>query len=317
LMEWIFHRRVADFGQMSTLPQGLRQSLGEKFTLRVLEFASREISKRDGAQRLNFRAADGKSIPAVCLSGKEEGGERHSLCLSTQVGCAWGCAFCASGRLKFQRNLTVSEILGQVFGAEEATGKKVDSLLFMGMGEPLANYSNLRLALHALRSPMGFNYGARHVTVSTSGLVPQMLKLCTEAPKMNLAVSLHAADDETRRRLMPKAAEWPIKEVLKAAWAYQKGAGGGRVTFEYVLLRGINDSLRAAQRLSNLLRGRKAWVNLIPYNPVPGLPYEKPEEVAVRRFEEVLVTRGIFVRLRRPQGDDISSGCGQLGNPAR
>ncbi len=243
--------------------------------------------------------------------------ERASLCLSTQVGCAWGCVFCASGRVPFQRNLTPSEILEQIFAAEETSGRRIQSILFMGMGEPLANYDNLRAALNVIRSPLGLNLGARHVTVSTTGLAPAVKKLAEDGPKVNLAISLHAADDETRKKILPKSSAWPLKDLLRAAWDYQKATGGARLTFEYILLDGINDSIREAQRLSNLLRGKKAWVNLIAYNPVPGLPYRRSSEEATAAFAKVLEQREIFVRIRKPQGTDIAAGCGQLGEPVR
>jgi 23S rRNA (adenine2503-C2)-methyltransferase len=342
IQEWIFAKRAKTFSAMTTLPQALRERLDKQFRLRTLRLVSQETSARDGTQRLFFKTMDDKDVSAVFLPGRkeEEDGEeeaapessaegaaarqgrgnsagRYSLCMSTQVGCAWGCVFCASGLVKFQRNLTAAEIMDQLMLAEEATGKKVSSLLFMGMGEPLANYNNLLWALRCFRAPGAFNYGARHVTVSTSGLVPQVLKLAEEGPKVNLAVSLHAADDVTRARILPKSSQWPMKDLLKASWAYQKTIGGGRVTFEYILLKGVNDSLRAAQRLSNLLRDKKAWVNLIAYNPVPGLKWGKPDPESVRKFAEVLSSRGIFVRVRKPQGTDIAAGCGQLGKPQK
>lgn len=281
----------------------------------VPEIPSDKQGPGSGGQGSAEGAAPAGEIALLEEEADEEG--RYSLCMSTQVGCAWGCVFCASGLVKFQRNLSAAEIMEQLILAEEATGKKVSSLLFMGMGEPLANYNNLLWALRCFRAPGAFNYGARHVTVSTSGLVPQILKLAEEGPKVNLAVSLHAADDETRRKILPKSSQWAIKDLLKASWAYQKTIGGGRVTFEYILLKGVNDSLRAAQRLSNLLRDKKAWVNLIAYNPVPGLRWQKPDHESVMKFAEVLSSRGIFVRVRKPQGTDIAAGCGQLGKPQK
>ncbi|MBI4395696.1 MAG: 23S rRNA (adenine(2503)-C(2))-methyltransferase RlmN [Elusimicrobia bacterium] len=316
VQEWVFQKRAKTFSDMSNLPAALREKWDKELPLRVLKLAGRETSARDGTTRLVYQTGDGHSFSAVFLparSGEDE--ERHSLCLSSQVGCAWACAFCASGKVKLKRNLFASEILEQILWAEEVMGKKINSLLFMGMGEPLANYNNVLWALRCLRSPLGFGYGARHVTVSTSGLVPQIFKLSEEAPKVNLAISLHAADDEVRQKIMPKASVWPIKELLKSAWAFQRSMGGVRVTFEYILLKGVNDSLRTAQRLSNLLRGRGAWVNVIVYNPVPGLPYERPSDEAIDRFAKVLSDRGIFVRVRKPQGTDITAGCGQLGEP--
>lgn len=319
VQEWIFTRRAKAFSEMTNLPEALRRRLNENFRLRALTLTKKEVSERDGTTRLFFETLDKRPVSAVFLPSTrgEEGEERYSLCLSSQVGCAWGCVFCASGRVRFDRNLEPSEIMDQVFLAEEATGKKIGSLLFMGMGEPLANYNNLLWALRCFRSPLAFNYGGRHITVSTCGLVPQILKLSEEAPKVNLAISLHAADDETRAKILPRSSRWPIKDLLKAAWAYQKRMDNVRVTFEYILLKGVNDSIQMAQRLSNLLRERRAWVNLIVYNPVEGLPYERPSSPRVDEFEKVLTDRGIFVRVRKPQGVDISAGCGQLGEPTR
>ena len=313
---WVFEKRAASFSEMTDLPADLRTRWESAFRLRTAAFLRQDTSAEDGTARLFFKAADGRDFSTVYLPARKETEDRASLCLSTQVGCAWGCVFCASGRVAYERNLSPSEILEQIFGAEKATGRRAQSLLFMGMGEPLANLDNLRIALGAIRSPLGLNIGARHVTVSTSGLVPAIRQLAQEGPRGNLAISLHAADDETRRKVLPKSSAWSIKDLLSAAWDYQKLAGGGgRVTFEYILLAGINDSIREAQRLSNLLRGKKAWVNLIAYNPVAGLPYRRPDDETVRAFAKVLEDRGLFVRLRKPQGTDIEAGCGQLGRP--
>jgi 23S rRNA (adenine2503-C2)-methyltransferase len=317
VQEWAFIKRVPSFDKMTNLPQALRESLSSRLSLRgALTWAGEEVSSQDGTSRLLYKTRDRRTVSAVFLpaKGKDADEARYSLCISTQVGCAWGCVFCASGRVKYERNLTSAEIIEQVMLAEEMKKEKIGSLLFMGMGEPLANYQNVVTALSFLRSPLGLGFGARHVTVSTSGLVPQILKLAEEAPKVNLAVSLHAADDETRRQILPKSSHWTIKELLKAAWVYQKSQGN-QVTFEYIMLKDVNDSQRMAQRLSNLLRYKNAWVNLIAYNPVPGLPYAASSEETMNNFAEILKGRGIFVRLRKPQGVDIQAGCGQLGEP--
>ena len=313
IQTWIFDRRAKTFGEMSDLPQVLREKWDGGFRLRTLTLSRREVSAQDGTARLFFETADKRRFSSVYLPAKGGEGDRSALCLSTQIGCAWGCVFCASGRVSLERNLTTAEIVEQVLWAEEAFGHKITSLVFMGMGEPLANFSHLVQALQILRSPLGLNFGARHVTVSTTGLVPQIPMLAAAAPKVNLAISLHAADDETRKKLLPKSSVWPIKDLLKAAWDYQRVTGRGRVTFEYILIKGVNDSEREAQRLANLLRAKKAWVNLIAYNPVAGVPYESPTEQSMRLFAKILTDRGLFVRLRKPQGTDISAGCGQLG----
>jgi 23S rRNA (adenine2503-C2)-methyltransferase len=313
IQTWIFDRRAKTFGEMSDLPQPLREKWDKEFRLRSLALSRREVSAQDGTARLFFETLDKRRFSSVYLPAKGGEGDRSALCLSTQIGCAWGCVFCASGRVALERNLTASEMVEQVLWAEEAFGHKINSLVFMGMGEPLANFLKLVHALQILRSPMGLNFGARHVTVSTTGLVPQIQMLAASAPKINLAISLHAADDETRKKLLPKSSVYSIKDLLKSAWDYQYATGRGRVTFEYILIKGVNDSEREAQRLANLLRAKKAWVNLIAYNPVAGLPYESPTEQSMRAFAKILTERGLFVRLRKPQGTDIAAGCGQLG----
>lgn len=312
LSDWIFKKRVKDFSQMTNLPSTFRKSLAEKYRIHNLTFDHAHASELDGTTRYFFKTEDGQTVSCVYLPFKE----RRSLCLSTQVGCAWGCVFCASGRVKFERNLSAAEILDQIFLVEEHAKEELDSLLFMGMGEPLANYNALVEALQKIRSPLGFGMGARHVTVSTCGLVPHIEKLAEEAPKVNLAISLHAANDELRKQLLPKSSRWPIRELMNAAKTYSKKTGA-RVTFEYIVLDGINDSERDAKRLANLVRGPAQhgdyWVNLIAYNPVPNLPYKKPDPKKIDEFEAILKSRNVPVRLRKPQGVDIGAGCGQLG----
>ncbi len=313
IADWIFNRRVKRFQQMTDLPQGFRQKLEDGFLLRSLTPAGREKSQIDGTTRYFFTTSDGASVPCVYLPFQG----RHSLCLSTQVGCAWGCVFCASGKVKFQRNLTVQEICDQIFFVEELTGHKLDSLLFMGMGEPLSAYTALLSALHLIRGSLYFNFGARYVTVSTCGLVPQIEKLAQEAPKVNLAISLHAAYDDLRKTILPNASKWTIKEVISATKLFSK-IQKTKVTFEYILLDGVNDSEQDAKRLANLLRNfvdkGDYHVNLIAYNPIVGLPFQTSPHAKMSLFEEILRSRHIPVFLRKPQGTDIQAGCGQLGD---
>jgi 23S rRNA (adenine2503-C2)-methyltransferase len=312
LAEWIFVKRATSFEKMSNLPASLRAALSAKYVVRSLEIDSAKTSTLDGTTRYFYKTRDGEIVSCVYLPFED----RQSLCISTQVGCAWGCVFCASGLVKFERNLTAAEIVDQILLAEAASGKKIDSVLFMGMGEPLGNYLNLVNALQIIRSKFGLNLGARHVTVSTCGLAPQIEKLATEAPKVNLAISLHASNDELRKQLLPKSSKWTIKELMNAAKIYSKTTGA-RVTFEYIVIDGVNDSERDAKRLANLVRGPAEhgdyWVNLIAYNPVPGLPYKKPSDEKIEAFKEILSMRRVPVRLRKPQGVDIGAGCGQLG----
>ena len=312
ILEWIFKKRVTSFSQMSSLSADLRKKLEEKYALRSLMLDNAATSEIDGTTRYFFKTQDGGTVSCVYLPFEN----RRSLCISSQVGCAWGCVFCASGRVKFERNLTAAEIIDQILLVEKAAGRPLDSLLFMGMGEPLANYNNLVEALGMIRSPLALGFGARHVTVSTCGLVPQIIKLADDVPKINLAISLHAANDELRKKLLPKSSSWPIKELMNAAKTFSMKTGS-RVTFEYIVLDGVNDSEQDAKRLANLVRGPAQhgdyWVNLIAYNPVPGLPYKKPSMETIEKFKEILETRHVPVRLRKPQGVDIGAGCGQLG----
>lgn len=312
LAEWIFKKRAKNFSDMSNLPAALRQKLSDAYTVRTLELDHAVTSKEDGTTRYFFKTQDNQMVTCVYLPFEE----RQSLCLSTQVGCAWGCVFCASGKVPFERNLTPAEIIDQIVIVEEASGKKLDSLLFMGMGEPLANYRNLIEALRMIRADVALNFGARHVTVSTCGLVPQIEMLADEAPKVNLAISLHASNDELRKKLLPKSSKWTIKELMTAAKNFSKKTRS-RVTFEYIVLDAMNDSEQDAKRLANLVRGPAQhgdyWVNLIAYNPVPGLPYRRPTDERIEAFKSILADRHVPVRLRKPQGVDIGAGCGQLG----
>ena len=312
LVDWVFKKRATHFSKMSSLPAPFRQKLEKIYTVHSLELDHATTSQQDGTTRYFFKTHDKQIVSCVYLPFED----RRSLCISTQVGCAWGCVFCASGRVKFERNLTVAEIVDQIMITEKAVGHPIDSVLFMGMGEPLANYRALVDALHVIRSPLGLGFGARHVTVSTCGLVPQIEMLADEAPKVNLAISLHASNDELRKQLLPKSSKWTIKELMNAAKTFSKKTKS-RVTFEYIVLAGVNDSEQDAKRLANLVRGPAEhgdyWVNLIAYNPVPGLSYRAPTEERIEAFKEILADRRVPVRLRKPQGVDIGAGCGQLG----
>jgi 23S rRNA (adenine2503-C2)-methyltransferase len=312
LAEWVFKKRVRTFGEMTNLPAALRIKLEETVAFPSLAIDKSLVSSNDETSRYMMKTQDDKIVSCVYLPFEE----RQSLCLSSQVGCAWGCVFCASGLVKLERNLTAGEIIDQIMLTEHLSKKSLDSLLFMGMGEPLANYANLIAALRVIRAPVGLNFGARHVTISTSGLVPQILKLADDAPKVNLAISLHASNDELRQALLPKSSQWPIKELMNAAKIFSKKTGS-RVTFEYIILDGVNDSEIDAKRLANLVRGPAQhgdyWVNLIAYNPVPGLPFKKPMPEKIEQFKGILKSRHVPVRLRKPQGVDIGAGCGQLG----
>jgi 23S rRNA (adenine2503-C2)-methyltransferase len=308
IYEWFFKKGAASFEAMSDLPAGLRQKLSERYRLHPLRLDHKETSAEDGTVRYYFRGHDGEPVSTVFLPSDE----RLALCLSTQVGCSYRCAFCASGLVPFQRQLSAAEILDQVLLIRNDQKRMPTSLLFMGMGEPLANYTQVVQAIRWMTSPIGLAMSPSRIVVSTSGVVPQILKLAEENLRVQLAISLHAVDDDVRRKLMPVAGKYGVRELIKAAKAYSKKTQV-TVMFEYIVLDGINDRLHDANRLSYLLKGFAHKVNLIPYNPVPGLPFERPKHESVVRFQNWLRERGVPVFIRRPKGLDIGSACGQLG----
>jgi len=307
--EWVWKHLATDFAKMTNLPMALRERLSEHFFLDPFSVLARE-SDEEGTEKVLLGLADGASVEAVLI--REEG--RRTVCISTQVGCPVGCAFCATGQMGFVRNLSAGEIAGQVLHFARSLkekGERVTHVVVMGMGEPLLNYEATLKALSNLNDARGFGLGARRITISTVGVVPGILRLAQEGRQFNLAISLHAPDDELRKELVPLAANWPIGQVLSAAEAYSL-ATGRRVTFEYVLLGGVNDSLKHARKLAALLRGKLAHVNLIPFNPAPGLPFRRPEEGQVELFRQELLAQGIDVTVRRSRGTKIQAGCGQL-----
>jgi 23S rRNA (adenine2503-C2)-methyltransferase len=307
--EWVWKHLATDFAVMTNLPAALRESLSERFLLDPFSVLARE-SDDEGTEKVLLGLADETSIEAVLI--REE--DRRTVCISTQVGCPGGCTFCATGQMGFVRNLSAGEIAGQVLyfaRSLKEQGERLTHGVVMGMGEPLLNYEATLKALLNLNDPRGFGLGARRITLSTVGVVPEILRLAQEGRQFNLAISLHAPDDELRRELVPLAAHWPIAQVLSAAEAYSV-ATGRRVTFEYVLLGGVNDSLKHARKLAALLRGKLAHVNLIPFNPAPGLPFRRPDEGQVELFRRELLAHNIDVTVRRSRGIRIQAGCGQL-----
>jgi len=305
-----FHHGALRFDQMVGLPQALRKTLDENFQLRALNFRRKETSRLDGTARYHFGSHDGSDISTVFLPE----GERLSLCLSTQVGCAYRCTFCASGLVAFKRQLSAAEILDQILLIAHMEKRRPTNLLFMGMGEPLANFTQVVRAIELITSPEGVGMSPVRITLSTSGLVPQILKLAEANVKVKLAISLHAVRDDLREKIMPVSGKFHVRELVKAAKVYANKTGAP-VTFEYILLNNVNDRLMDAERLSYLVKGFPSKVNLIPYNPVAGLPYERPEMFSVIRFQNWLRERGVAVFVRKPKGLDIGSACGQLGRP--
>lgn len=309
---WLYARRVQTIEEMSDLPRGLRQALAATHDLRWPEVAERQNSS-DGTVKYLFKLDDGATIESVYIPEPEAG--RRTICISTQAGCPLKCAFCLTGIRGYKRNLKPWEILGQVAavmaGAPDDLAERPWNVVVMGMGEPLLNYENTVSALRVLMDPKAFAIAPRKLTLSTVGILPALEKLMLEPRRPNLAISLHAPNASLRRELMPVEEQYALKDVIRAAERYPLPRGG-RVTYEYVLLRGVNDGLQHARELARLLRGHACKVNLIPLNPAPEVPFEAPEAAAVDVFCQVLVEASVPVSVRRPRGQDILAACGQL-----
>jgi 23S rRNA (adenine2503-C2)-methyltransferase len=359
LLEWLYVHRATQWEAMTNLPKALRVELRNHYSLTTLELV-RKPGARDATQKFLWRLSDHSLIESVLIPANPalygEPSDRHTLCVSTQVGCAYGCKFCASGLAGWKRNLSVAEMVEQVLAVERWNGDEskvqslkskvqsqgpgagsqnpgssiqnhaspnpqtstlspqprlVSNLVIMGMGEPLANYENLLKALKILNAPWGGGIGARKITISTSGLAPQIRKLADEPPQFRLAISLHGATDETRNKIMPVNRKYPLRE-LAAACEYYQQKRGRMITFEYVLIAGVNDGLDQVKPLAALARRLKAKVNLIPYNRVEGLPWEQPGETAQEAFLRALEKQKVAATLRREKGGDIDAACGQL-----
>jgi len=324
LFRWLHQKGAASIEEMTELPARLRERLAEVAGLPSLERAQEQRS-RDGTIKWTWRTSDGKLIESVYMPEPD----RKTLCLSTQAGCAVGCTFCMTGTMGLSRNLTPGEILDQVARAnrrlvelgEGEPPRPLTNLVFMGMGEPLHNYPAVRAAVEVLLAEDGPNFSHRHVTVSTSGVVPAMRRLGEET-EVKLAVSLNATTDELRSALMPINRRWPLAELLEACRSFPMKKGR-RITFEYVLLGGVNDGDADARRLARLVRGIPAKVNLIPYNENPGLGFASPKPERVEAFRDLLLARNVTAVVRRNRGRDIAAACGQLaaeggpGDPRR
>jgi 23S rRNA (adenine2503-C2)-methyltransferase len=311
LMRWLYGRLTTDPGQMTDMSAALRAALAARGDLRLPVVDTCQASA-DGPTKWRLAAGDGQLVETVFIP--EEG--RGTLCVSSQVGCALDCSFCATGRQGFNRNLTAAEIIGQVVLASRELGPvagrpPVTNVVFMGMGEPLANFRAVVQACQVLTDDFGFQLSRRRVTVSTSGLVPQIRRLQAET-NVALAVSLHAPDDALRNELVPINRRHPIAELLAACWDYAEATAAVGITFEYTLLAGVNDSLAHARELAVLLRDLKVKINLIPFNPFPGSGYERPDMATVREFQTCLLDAGYATMLRTTRGDDINAACGQL-----
>lgn len=299
---------------MTNLPRSLREELENELPLHIPVLV-RQLGSEDSTRKFLFALEGGDRIESVLIPASPAlyGGasDRRTLCLSSQVGCAYGCKFCASGLDGWKRNLSTGEIVGQFLAAEAISGEKINNLVFMGMGEPLANYDALMQAVEIFNAPWGLGLGARHMTLSTSGLVPRIYDLARQSRQIRLAVSLHGATDEVRGQIMPVNRKYPLAELLEACAEYVH-LKKQYLTFEYILIAGINDSPAQARDLVRICRRLRAKVNLIPYNEVEGLDWKRPGEAAQDAFLAVLEGAGVPATLRREKGHDIAAACGQL-----
>ena len=334
VLEWLYSRRVTRWDDMTNLPKVLRDKLAGTFSLRTLELV-RQQGSLDTTRKFLWRLQDHSLIESVLIPANpalySDASDRHTLCISTQVGCAYGCKFCASGLDGWKRHLTPDEIVEQVLAVERQSRvesrdsmktesgsrpssfvpRLVDNIVVMGMGEPLANYENLLKALRILNAPWGGGIGARKITISTSGLVPQIRKLAGEPEQFRLAISLHGATDEVRNKIMPVNRKYPLKDLVAACGDYQ-GQKGRMLTLEYILIAGVNDAVDQSKPLAALAKKLFAKVNLIPYNKVEGLLWERPADEVCEAFLAALKRQKVSATLRREKGHDIDAACGQL-----
>jgi 23S rRNA (adenine2503-C2)-methyltransferase len=310
IFRWLHGQGAQALDEMTNVPAAMRAALAAAHPLKPLALATVQTA-RDGTRKLRFTTHDGRAIESVLIPDEDSVRDKLTLCISSQVGCALDCRFCATATLGFGRHLAAGEIVEQVYRAAALAGRRPTNLVFMGMGEPLHNFDNVVRALALLQHPWGAAFSPRRMTVSTVGLVPAIEKLGRLSAVPNLAISLNATTDEVRDRVMPVNKRWPIAVLLDAARRFPL-SHGRRVTFEYVMLAGVNDTDADADRLPRLLRGIPSKVNLIPWNAFPGPPFERPGAERIRTFQERLRAAGMAVYIRSPRGDDIDAACGQL-----
>ena len=322
VLQWLYQRKVTDIGQMTDLSKTLRQKLSNTTSLVLPEIVNQQLSK-DGTCKWLLKLHDGNCIEAVYIPEEDRG----TLCVSSQVGCSLNCTFCATARQGYSRNLSVDEIIGQVWiandtleqmghtlqkpGDQSDQRRPVTNVVMMGMGEPLANFNNVVSAMNLMMDDFTFGLSRRRVTLSTAGMVPAIDRLAATCP-VSLAVSLHAPNDALRDQIVPLNRKYPINVLLDACRRYVGDSGRQRVTFEYVMLDGINDSPEHAKQLAEILDDMPAKVNLIPFNPFEGIPYRRSSNNAINRFRDALLSRNIFTVTRKTRGDDIDAACGQL-----
>jgi 23S rRNA (adenine2503-C2)-methyltransferase len=314
VIDWVYKKRVKAAGDMTNLPASFRARLADEFDWDNLKLIRKQGSA-DTTQKFLFELSDGNLIESVLIPASPgwDGttSVRRTICVSTQVGCAYGCKFCASGLDGFSRNLHAGEIVDQILGVEELSGERIQNIVFMGMGEPLANLENLLRALTVINSPWGIGIGARHITISTSGLVPQIRALASESIQVRLAISLHGATDEVREQIMPINRKYNLATLLGSCADYV-AKKKQRLTFEYILIDQLNDMPAQARALAIHARKLNAKINLIPYNTVEGLPWERPPIERQEAFLQILKSNEVDATIRREKGHDIDAACGQL-----
>jgi 23S rRNA (adenine2503-C2)-methyltransferase len=305
LLHWIYEKYAGSIGDITEFSKDLRDRLSEKAYISSLRLLNRETS-RDGTEKFLFALEDKESVESVVIPDKG----RLTLCISSQAGCAMGCRFCLTGKLGLRRNLKAHEIVDQIISADRLIlPRKITNIVLMGMGEPLANFKEVVEALWRMTGLM--HISKRRITLSTSGIVPKMLELAEKAPRINLAISLNAATDEVRSRIMPVNKKYPLKSLLDACRRFPLEPGR-RITFEYVMIAGVNDSLDDAGRIVRLLRGIPSKVNLIPFNPYEGSEFASPSDEVVRGFQKILSDGNLTALIRKSKGRDIRAACGQL-----
>ncbi len=307
IYEWLHKRLAVSFDEMTNLSKSLREKLSERFEIISAVLVDKRVSKKDGTMKFLFRLKDGSVVESVFMKYKHG----NSVCISSQAGCRMGCRFCASALGGLERNLEVSEMLSQVYEIQRISGQRVSHIVIMGTGEPLDNYDNFLKFIHRISDEKGLNISQRNITASTCGLVDKIRELAEERLQITLAISLHASNDEMRKELMPVANRYTIAQVLEACRYYYQ-CTGRRITFEYSLVEGFNDSAGAAEELSSLLKGFNCHVNLIPVNPIKERNYRHSEEKYIQKFKLILEKNRINVTIRRELGGDIDAACGQL-----
>ena len=307
IYEWLHVKLVDHFDEMTNLSKALREKLEENYEILPVVMLERQISQIDGTNKFLFRLYDGNVVESVLMKYKHG----NSVCISSQVGCRMGCAFCASTIGGLVRNLSPSEMLGQIYQIQKISGERVSNVVIMGTGEPLDNYDNFLKFIHMVSDEHGLNISQRNITASTCGIVPNIRRLAEEKLQITLALSLHGSNQEKRRSLMPVANKYELHEVLEACDYYFEKTGR-RITFEYSLVHGVNDTPEDAKELMGILKDRNCHLNLIPVNPIKERNYEKPDKKSAENFKNKLEKNGINVTIRREMGSDIDGACGQL-----